>query len=477
LKANPTPPPGLARALAEFVVASRHGDFTPRARALATDAIVDCMGCMIAGTREPIAGIVRRVIAEVDVDNGGTPLLGSSITSSPADAALYHGVLAHALDYDDTNHPAYAHPSAVVVPAALAAARHAPVTGRDLVNAYIVGVEVFGKLGRALNTAHYRKGWHATATFGTLAAAAVAGQLMDLTTRELETAIGIAASAAGGLRVNFGTMVKPLHAGYAARNGVLAAALAHAGLTASDASLDHAYGYVNVFAGEGGAEPQWLERWGDPLEITTDYGVALKPYPSCGATHPAIEAAVGLHDEILGRAIVDVWVGACRMAFEPLIYSDPDTPLQAKFSMQYCVAAALVDGRVDLATFTQQRMADASLRSLVRSVRLEVEEAFADNPEFAATVSVRLADGTRLARTVMLAIGKPARWPDRAQMFRKFADCAAASLPKAALKATFDRLIAIDTSAPIGDLVASLSSDATGTAMHPRSLEPCLKIS
>ncbi len=448
----------LSRQLARYVCAARDDDFPPRARAMATDAIVDCIGCMIAGSGADIAGIVARSLFRVESAAGGVALIGAAATVAPADAALYHGAIAHALDYDDTNHPAYAHPSAVIVPTALAVAGLGAVNGRDLVSAHILGVEVFGKLGRALNNDHYTRGWHTTATFGTIAAVVVAGRLLRLTEQQLVMAIGIAASAAGGLRANFGTMVKPLHAGYAARNGVLAALLARAGMDASEASLDHRYGYCNVFNDGLAQQPAALRTWGDPLEILTDYGIALKPYPACGATHPGIEAALILHRAIAGREIGSVRAGVCKMAFAPLIHVLPTAPLEGKFSLHYCIAAALLDGKLDLSTFTPDKIADPRIRALVPKIRMEVEPRFADESEFPTLLEVELADGTRLTHTVELALGKPQRWPERAQVKAKFADCARSMLGAAELDRLFNLVTALDCERPAAGVIDALTT-------------------
>ena len=263
----------LSQRLAAFATQCDHR-FPPLARARALDAITDCIGCLLAGTQTPVASILRSVLSPSE---NGALLIAEDYRASPSDAALYHGTLAHALDYDDTNHPAYAHPSAVLVPAMLAVAEGAGSTGEDLVTAYILGCQVFGRFGRAMNFAHYQRGWHSTGTFGSLAAAVVAARLLRLTVGQTTMAIGIAASAASGLRVNFGSMVKPLHAGYAARNGVLAALLAQQGMDASELALEHAYGFCEVFKGGDQCNAAPLAEWGEPLEILTPYGLALKP--------------------------------------------------------------------------------------------------------------------------------------------------------------------------------------------------------
>lgn len=445
----------LAQALAEFTVDSRPEHFPRRAREMAVDAITDCVGCMLAGSREPLSGSILRVVADV-TGRLAVPLVGTMRSASPEESALHGGAIAHALDYDDTNHPAYAHPSAVIVPAAFATARLGAATGADVVTAYILGLEVFGKLGRALNTAHYKRGWHATCSFGTLAAVVVAGRLLRLDVPQMTLAIGIAASAASGLRVNFGTMVKPLHAGYAARNGVLAAMLAREGFDASELSLDHQYGYCNVFNDGLPKDLAPLRSWGEPLEILTDYGLALKPYPSCGATHPGIEAALEIHRRLQAAPIKSVRAGVPEMAFAPLIHVMPHIPLEGKFSLHYCLAVALLEGTVGLASFTQEKVDDPRIRALIPKIAMEVDERVRHESEFSTHVRVETEDGAVHEAFCPLAMGKPERWFSPAQMRSKFLDCGTVlNAPDAVLRA-FGRLRELDAAPTLEPLFESL---------------------
>jgi len=441
-----TPPPAPAldptRALAEFARADHGAKFPARAREMARDALIDCVGCMLIGSREPLAASLLQVVTPAPPGTPGSLLAGTARTAPPADAALYNGTVAHAIDYDDTNHPAYAHPSAVLVPVLLALGPAAGARGRDLVTAYIVGLEVFGKLGRALNFTHYRQGWHATATFGSLAAAAVAGRLLGLGARELARALGIAASTAGGLRAHFGTMTKPLHAGCAARNGVLAALLARTGFTAHEQVLTHPEGYAQVLNHGEGIDVAALASWGEPLEILTDYGLALKPYPSGGATHPGIEAALRVREALGGRTdhLRAVRVGVAERAFDELAYEVPADPLEAKFSLHYCVAAALVQGQVDLATFTPEAVASPAIAAVLAKVRMEVDPAVRDSTEFATIVTAETEAGETFTHTVPLAEGKPARWFTPERLRAKFFDCAGRAAPPGALEPLYDTL-------------------------------------
>ena len=417
--------PDLTSAMADF--ATRKHEYPAIARSRALDAMIDCLGCMFAGSREQLATPLLKVIPNTLGESTLFPslLLGTSRYSSPADAALFNGTIAHALDYDDTNHPAYAHPSAVLVPALLSAARISNASGADLIDGYIAGFEIFGKLGRAMNTQHYKRGWHATSSFGTLAAVVGVARILGLTQQQTVMALGIAASSASGLRANFGSMVKPLHAGYAARNGVLAAQLAGEGFDASEVVLEHSYGYLSVFNAGIGFDEAPLMALGESLEILTQHGLALKPYPACGATHPGIEAALALHAELRGEQIESVHAGVCEMAFSPLIHVMPATSLEGKFSLHYCVASALVFGEVNLDTFTPAKVADPRVRALIPKITMKTEERWKDDPEFSTEITVVTQSGRRLSKHIPLAAGKPDRWFTAQQLRAKFDDCTA----------------------------------------------------
>ncbi len=448
--------------LASFALEVADDQIPEDGRRKAVDAITDALACGLAGSASDVAGPMLRALglgARNDVPAGAALLLGSDRAAAPADAALYNGTVIHALDYDDVTHPAYSHPSAVLVPALFALAPEVGASGRDIVTAYVVGLEVFGMLGRALNTAHYRAGWHATSTFGSIAAAVAAARLLRLDRAQFACAVGIAASSSSGLRANFGTMTKPLHAGYAARNGVLAAKLAREGFTASDEALTHRFGFAQVF--NAGQAIRWDEfaHWGDPFEIVTEYGLALKPYPSCAATHTAIEAAASLRGEIGSlERIRDIRAGVAEMSLEPLIHVTPKAPLEGKFSMHYCVAAALIDGTVDLATFSEAKLKDPRIAPLIAKTRMEVDERVRHDSEFASVVTITTDDGSRHEKLVPLAIGKPARWLSRDRLRQKFADCAAAVLPAGRVDDAFEAAQSLDRLPGLEPLLRQMSS-------------------
>ena len=401
-------------------------DIPARARKLAADAITDCVACGIAGSRTELAAHLLRVIASIPGNaETGALLWSTQRRASLYEAALYNGAIAHALDYDDISHPAYSHPSAVLVPAIFAVAEGSRASGAEIVTAYVIGLEIFGRLGRALNLQHYKNGWHATSTFGSLAAAVAAARILRLPEQQMRMAIGIAASAASGLRANFGTMTKPLHAGYAARNGVFAALLAREGATAAEDVLLHKFGFANTFNHRLGIDAAALAPRDATLEILTDYGIALKAYPSCAATHPAIEAALNLGKKLSDRLadITTVRVGVSEFALEPLIYVKPATPLEGKFSMHYCVAAALLHGTVDLGSFSEARINDAAIDALISKISMQVDDRVREDREFASIVTIETNNGECFEERVQVALGKPARWLSTPQLQDKFADC------------------------------------------------------
>lgn len=456
----------ISRDLAEFIVGLDPARLPKRAIDLAVDATIDCIGCAIAGSEEPLAPILRRIVPGSPL--GEAVMIGTPDRASPAESALYNGTLSHALDFDDITHPALSHPSAVLMPTIVALSAQAQPSGREAMAAYIIGIEVFGKLGRALNTTHYRTGWHATATFGTLASAAASAKLLRLNQEQTVTALGIAGSAASGLRANFGTMTKPLHCGYAARNGVVAALLAREGFTACDNILEHAFGFANAF--NHGSDIDWpaLARWGDNLEILSEVGIALKPYPSCGATHPAIEAALLIRERIGRRAgdIGAVRVGVSSMALQPLLTAPPRTPLEGKFHMGFVIAAALLEGTITLDTFTLEKIADKKIEALRDKVQMEVDPRVAESSEFAAVVTVSMNDGSSQEELVPLAIGKPARWLSHEALRTKFVSCASQAFERSAAEQLFARLVAIENESNIQPLLSTLGSDGKKSAAH-----------
>ena len=456
-----TPP--VTQSLAEFIVGTDAADTTATARGTAARAFADTLGCALAGSRHPVGIRVGRTARRLapTVPDGAYPFDGLG-RLPVGEAVLINGTLGHAIDFDDTNHPMYGHPSCHLVPTAVAIGESRDLTGRDLVTAYLIGHETEVALARALNMAHYLQGFHATGTLGTFGAAATAARLLGLDVDATRNALGVAASASAGLRANVGTMTKPLHAGMAAMHGVLAATLAGQGWQAAPDALEQPHlGYAaSHMHGEQPRYADALESLGRSWAIDTPIGQQVKPFPACGATHLSIEAATILRDR-LGervRGISEVSVGVPPLLIEILVYDEPTDGNQARFSLTYTVAAALLRGWLGPADFTPERVLDPAVRSLMRRVRYQTDPAVADSTEFAAIVRVRLDDGTELSERVDLALGKNGRPMSEAQLLDKFVACAGNGVPDRATDtvALWRTWRDVDSDIPARDLVAAL---------------------
>ena len=413
--------------IAEFVAKTRLEDCPPEALAQVRRATLDTLGVMLAGAAEPVARIVR----EVARAEGGIPLctvVGSDLRTSPGWAALANGVAGHAHDFDDTSFALMGHPSVPLLATALAAGEAEMVDGRALVTAYVLGFEVGAALGTALNPDHYTRGWHATASIGTLGCAATAARLLGLDPGQIRHALGIAASLASGVKENFGSMVKPYHAGHAARNGVLAAQLAREGLTASATALEGKQGYRAAFGGSGGLDDA-LDGLGSAWHLLRS-GIAVKPYPSCALTHAAVDALLDLRaaHALRPETVAAVEVGVNRVVPDVLLHARPATALERKFSMQFCAASALAEGRLDLASFEEEP--GPAVRGLMERVSMVVDEALPDGLEQHAwsRVTVRLADGRTLAEPPRGARGHPGEPLGDDALRAKFLACAARAI-------------------------------------------------
>ena len=443
-------------AIARFVVNTA---ISERARQRASIAVIDTCGVMLAGSGEPAARIAQSMAAEDGV--GQCRVVGTSIATSPTLAAFANGVAAHALDYDDMCFVSLAHPSCVLVPAVLAAAESEKLTGRSVLDAYVVGFEIEARLGSLMNPRHYQRGWHCTSTLGTIGAAAAVSRLLGLDARAAAHALAIAASEASGLKENFGTMVKPLHAGLAARNGVLAALLARRGMTASDLALDGPQGMLHAMHSEGTALADAIADLGARWEIL-DTGITVKLYPSCAGTHPSLDAILDLRRRE-GFTVDDVEridIDVDSIVPTILIYDRPATGLEGKFSLPFCTAAAVAFGRVGIDTFDTETLTHPKVRSLMERVAMRIDTALDHGapPLTHARVHVTLRDGRVLTREALGARGYPEHPASDAELDAKFMACASHALPESAARRALGLLRNIDALDDIRALTSTLET-------------------
>ena len=414
--------------LVQFGNCFRATELAGEAMSRSLDAITDTLGCIALGANQPLEPRLRRGLfgeatIEKILDHLQPVNLAPSMTDVQGSLALYLGTLAHAADYDDISHPAYCHATASLLPPLLVRALATGSNGLTLIRAHVVGIETLGQLGRRLNTAHYEKGWHTTGTFGAIGATAALCFLEGFSDEATRRAIGISASLASGVRQNFGTMTKPLHAGLAGRAAILATRLAASEFTCAEDAIEGKFGFMKVYGGH--AAESLRKPWGEPLEILTETGIGLKAYPCCAATHPAIDAVRKLRDLIGGAIdeIKSVRVGASKFAMQPLVHDVPATGLEGKFSMRYCVGAALCDGIVKAWTFEPEAIAREDIRAMMNRITVEIDPRVEDDHEFAAIVDVTLKSGRRESVRIDVASGQPGNWLSEALLREKFRDC------------------------------------------------------
>jgi 2-methylcitrate dehydratase PrpD len=433
----------------------------PLARTRAAAAILDTVGVTLAGASEPAGRIVQETIAP---DGGDTcTVIGGSARASATNAALANGTAAHALDYDDMCFVSLAHPSAPLVSAVLAAGELTAASGARLVDAYVVGFEIEARLGKLMNPTHYQRGWHCTSTLGVIGAAAGVSRVLGLDAATTARAIAIAASAASGLKENFGTMVKPLHAGLAARDAVLAALLARGGMTASALALEGPQGFLRAMDSAGTDLEHESADLGSRWEIV-DTGITVKLYPSCAATHPPLDAILTLrHREgFTADEVERVEVDVDRITPTVLIYDRPASGLEAKFSLPFCAAAAVVDGRVGIDTFEASRISDARVATLMSRVTMTVDPALGvDMPALTqARVRIQLRDGRTLSQAADGARGYPENPASDDELAGKFLSCAARSIDWAAAEKALSLVRDLEHLTDVRELMRALAKPA-----------------
>jgi 2-methylcitrate dehydratase PrpD len=438
----------LLQDLAQRVHAFEKRQLTKRAVAQANACILDAIGVTLAGHPEPCTQILLKTPG-VATAPGPALIFGTARRTSALDAALVNGTASHALDFDDFSGIMGGHHSVPLVSMLLALAEERGGTGEEIIAAYVIGVEVEIRLARAVNFHHYDKGWHPTATLGIFGTAAAACHLMKLDLSRTTMALGIAASLAGGLKANFGTMTKPLHIGQCCRNGLLAALLAEGGFDAALDAFEHPQGFLNVFNGPGTFDTAKLfENWGEPWEIEAK-SIALKQFPCCGSTHPAIAMALKLRREEKLKAadIARIEVLPHGRRLRHTNKPQPQTSLEAKFSVQYVVARALRYGVLRLKDFEGDAHFDPEILRLLDITTASPHPDMADDSDeqWGAEVIVTLNDGSRHARRVDQLVGRGGDDPmSSSELWDKFSDCAARGLPREQIAPLFERLETLD---------------------------------
>ncbi len=420
----------LTKDVADFVVENCYEEMPQKAVTAANECILDCLGCMLAGSVYPAGKIITEYVRA----QGGNPqctVIGGGFKTSPPLAALANGTMAHALDYDDCCLGWLAHPTGVLLPAILALGELCHASGKEIIEAHVLGMEVAAKLGQSVREHFFNSSWHNTGTVCSVGAAAAAAKILKLNSQQTRVALGIAASEAAGLKKNFGTMTKPFHSGNAAKNGVVAAQLAERGFSADEAILEGRLGFCVALGGSEESLAEVTKTLGAPYDLVSP-GVALKAYPACYGTHKAIEGTLFLKNKYGFDAedILEVQFETDAALPQVLRYHQPKTPLEGKFSMEYCVAIAVLDGRVGLAQFTEEKVIDPQVQQLLQRIKYGRATGPAEKRDLGSPerVTIKLRDGRRYRHQISVVKGAPLRPLTREERLSKYRECAALAL-------------------------------------------------
>ena len=442
----------IATELAKRITAMRYQDLPAEAVEWAKISCVDMIGCALAAVDEEGPQIAERVLTAGK--SGGSSLIwGTAKRVAALDAAEINGTAAHALDYDDCSNSLAGHPTAAVMPAVLALGEWLGSSGRDVLVAYVTGFETLAHVGHVMHMHHYEKGWHPTATIGIFGATAASARLLGLDVEHTATALAIAVSMAAGVKANFGSMTKPLHAGQCTRHGAYAALLAREGFTANPQAFEHKQGYFEVFNGAGNYDASKIvANWADPLDILKP-GAGLKQYPCCAGTHSAIDAMLTLRQKhgLTPANIASVESTTHARVLAHTDRPDPRSVLDAKFSVQYCVARALMHGEVGFSHFEGESYRDPEVRELLTRIkaRAHAHEPKGMDESFECELNVTTTDG----KTYTARVDQPLRGPNNLvppdRLESKFRDCAARALRPDAISRVYTALRGLES---IGDV-------------------------
>jgi 2-methylcitrate dehydratase PrpD len=460
-------PRALTWQVADFIVRTAPGDLPSQVIDLGKKSILDGLGLALSGSVAKSGELVRRHLADLALGAGPSTVIGSNLRVAPRFAAFANGVGIHADDYDDTQlavasdrvYGLLTHPTAPALPAALAVGEMVGASGGATMLAYHLGVEIECKIAEAINPRHYQSGFHATATCGTFAAAAAAAKLMGLDAETTTRALSVAGSQSAGLRENFGTMTKPFHAGRSSESGVAAAQFASYGWTATDKILEAPRGFFQA-AGGGFDEAAIVGKLGAPWTFA-EPGVSIKPHPSGSLTHPGMTEMLRLIREHRIRAadVKRVRVGTNSNMPNALIHHRPTNELQAKFSMEFCMAILLLEGRAGLNEFTDEVVLRPDVQELLQKVDFGVDDEAerAGYHKMTTIIDIELADGRRIAGRADFGKGSPTNPMTYDEVSTKFRECAEfARFPKGRADEVVAMVRDLETLASIDRLTALL---------------------
>jgi 2-methylcitrate dehydratase PrpD len=458
----------LTAYVARFITETKASSIPADVMHLGKRSMLDGIGLAFAGNAAESGHIVRTHLKSLGLPRKGATVIGTGMKVPARFAAFANGIAIHADDYDDTQlavakdrvYGLLTHPTASVLPVVLALGETGNRSGLDVLTAYQVAVEAETKISEAINPRHYDHGFHSTATVGAIAAAAAAARMMKLDLEQARRALGIGASQSAGLRENFGTMTKPFHPGRSAESGIVAAEFAKLGWTATPIVLEAGRGFFK--AAGGGYDAAAIEgKLGKPWSFAFP-GVSIKPHPSGSLTHPGMGLMLDLirkHD-IRPEQVSKVRVGTNRHMPNALIHHRPVNELQAKFSMEFCMAILLLERKAGLAEFTDKVVNRPTVKKMIEKIEFGVhpEAEAAGYEKMTTIIDIELADGRKISGRADFGKGSPTNPMSDEELAAKFRECAAwGKASKANAEKIIDRVFNMEKLKSIRDLTRLLA--------------------
>jgi 2-methylcitrate dehydratase PrpD len=426
--------PGLTNYIGRFVAETKYQDIPAGVIDLGKKSILDGLGLGLAGSRAQSGAICRQYLEYLGVCNRKATVVGSGLRTSPRFAAWVNGVSIHADDFDDTQLSAakdrvyglLVHPTVPVLPAIVALSEGGRISGQEFTLAYHLGVEIECKIAEAISPRHYQDGFHSTGTCGPFGSAAACAKLLRFDLSKTLSTFGLVASQSGGLRENFGTMTKPFQAGHAAESGVVSAELVALGWTAAEQILEADRGFFHAFGGS--YDPSAIMNGlGKPWTFASP-GISLKPYPSGSLTHPAMTELARLiaANNVQATQVEKLEVGANHNMTTTLLHHRPKTGLEAKFSMEFCMAILLLERKAGLGEFSDRVVRRSDVQEMIRKINFYVdpEAEGAGFDKMTSLLKIHLKDGRIITGRAEFGKGSPADPLTFEEAAVKFRSCA-----------------------------------------------------
>jgi 2-methylcitrate dehydratase PrpD len=451
--------------IARWVEALSYDDLPAEARRTSRHAVLDLLGVSIAGSTHELAGILESYLeASGLTTDPACGLIGRSERASAEGATMFNAAIGHVLDFDDSSDTLGGHPTVVMLPALLALSETRPVSGRDLLTAYAAGIEVGAHIANQVNIAHYERGWHPTATLGIFGCAAASAKLLGLDAVGIARALSIASAFPSGLRAHFGTSMKSVQVGEAARGGLRSALLAQAGVSGNPNGFEHEQGFGVAYNGDDGFRQAPFEASDARTWDLIEPGLVIKQYPCCASAHPAVDAALDLRHDLSDEAAIE----AIRIRLHPrrLRHTNnpqPTSPLAGKFSVQYLVATALATGAVTLQDFSDEAMARPEVNRLLSMTHAEAFPPDEYGPDhYAGEVMLTLVDGSTPRRRIEKARGRGTVLAlSDSEIVGKFLACVEPVMGATRADAILEAVRSLDTATDVAALVALATGQAT----------------